>query len=390
MKKSIQPFSSERKQTDDSLIVERGKTDESFDTYKGKAETETDEAVSRNRLEADKARAQRRSVVDDRRDSSDSDTISNENLITSDQNLQMERLSEDSAIKKERSKNDLAIERERGIKERILSELVSLEREATDKNLLDERAKTDTAAVHSAELLTIEHEAHLDTKSALTTREEFIAIVSHDLRNPIGAILSFAEMLSDDVTINKGDDAKQFIEIIKRNAQTSLRLISDILDMERITEGKIQLQVALHRLEDVIKESIESNVHIASAKRIQLEALPSTLSRSFQFDRDRIAQVLSNIIGNALKFTPEGGTIVVKAEESETEVNVSISDSGPGIPETQKKRIFERFAQLHNKDRRGLGLGLYISKTLVESHGGKLSVTSVPGKGSTFFFTLPK
>lgn len=380
MKKITQFFKNERKQTDDSLIVERGKTDESFDTYKGKTESETDKAVSKNRLEADEARAQRRSDVDVMK-----------NQDTKDHRLQNERLSEDSAIKKERSKNDLALEHERGEKERLLGKLVNLEREATDKNLLDERTKTDYETVLSAQLLTLEKAAHLDTKSALTTREEFVAIVSHDLRNPIGAILSSVEMLSEDLSkFGIGDDIKQCVEIINRSAQTSLRLISDILDMERITEGKIQLQVAQHRLDEVIRESVESYLHVASAKRITLEALPSSLAGTIQFDRDRIAQILSNIIGNALKFTPEGGSIAVKTEESKTEIKVSVSDTGAGIPETQKNRIFDRFAQLHDKDRRGLGLGLYISKTLVESHGGKLWVVSVPGKGSTFFFTLPK
>ncbi len=107
-------------------------------------------------------------------------------------------------------------------------------------------------------------------------------------------------------------------------------------------------------------------------------------------DRDRVAQILSNLIGNALKFTPEGSSITVATEESSVEIKVSISDTGPGIPEDQKNHIFERFAQIGNKNRTGLGLGLYISKTLVESHGGTIWVTSAVGKGSTFYFTLPK
>ncbi len=103
-----------------------------------------------------------------------------------------------------------------------------------------------------------------------------------------------------------------------------------------------------------------------------------------------IEQVLSNLIGNAVKFTPEGGSIFVTVEETDSEIKCSVNDTGPGIPEGQISRIFERFAQLNNKSRTGLGLGLYISKTLVEFHQGKIGAISTVGAGSAFYFTLPK
>ncbi len=375
------PLKKERAQTDNSLNVERGKTDESFDAYKGATESKMDKAVIANRLEADNARTQRRSELDGNQDVPGS----------SDAQLQRNRESEDIAIDLERSKNDLALERERGEKERLLSKLVSIERQTTDKNLLFERTKTDLETKLAANLLTAEKTAHLDTKSALTTREEFVAIVSHDLRNPIGAILSASNIIMDDPSVDGiGDDAKRCLQMIRRNADTALRLISDILDMERIVEGKLHLQLAPHKTSVLVSEAIESCAHVAAAKKITLNS-KFTMDDSFiNCDRDRIAQILSNLIGNALKFTPEGGSITVATEESSVEIKVSISDTGPGIPENQKNHIFERFAQIGNKNRTGLGLGLYISKTLVESHGGKIWVTSAVGKGSTFYFTLPK
>jgi signal transduction histidine kinase len=106
-------------------------------------------------------------------------------------------------------------------------------------------------------------------------------------------------------------------------------------------------------------------------------------------DHDRILQVLSNLIGNSLKFTPNGGTIELSARKQETQVEISVTDNGPGIPEDAKEQIFERFSQLKRNDRRGLGLGLFISKWIVEAHGGHIWVTSEVGKGSTFSFTLP-
>ncbi len=360
---SEKPHSIERQQTDESLNVERGKTDKSFDEFKGQTELETDQAVSKNRKEADQARVQRRNSADARTAGG-----------PPEKSVHQDRVSEDTAIEKEREKSDLAMVRERGEKEKLLSQLVGSERKATDKNLSQEREKTDHETAHS--------------KHLLTTRDEFLAIVSHDLRNPIGAILSSVDLLIEDSAVELSQDAKQCLEIIKRSAETSLRLIRDILDMERIAEGKLQLKVEPNNLNQVVQECVESNSHLAQSRKIRLVVVPSKPG-SIPFDRDRITQVLSNLISNALKFTPEGGVVTVKTEQTGPEIKVSVTDDGPGIPETQKLQIFERFAQLQNKDRRGLGLGLYISKNLVESHHGKLWVDSNPGKGSSFSFTLP-
>ncbi len=384
MENLTQPFENERKQTDNSLNVERGKTDESFETYKDKAESKTDKIISENRVEADDARTTRRSKTDLKRENTSS-------AVVGQKNLQDERQLEDSAIKTERLKNDLAIEHERTEKEKLLSKLVILERETTDKNLFKERKKADIERVRSAEIFNHEYKSHLETKSALTTREEFVAIVSHDLRNPISAILSFSEIISEDSSMSGiSDDVKQWIEIIKRNAEISLRLISDILDMERIEGGKLHVQLAPHNISDVISESVESYHNVAASKNVTLTAEHAKIDGDVACDKDRVAQILSNLIGNALKFTPDGGAITVKTEQAESEIKISIIDTGPGIPDKQKNLIFDRFAQLGNKDRRGLGLGLYISKTLVESHNGKIWVISEPGHGSTFCFTLPR
>lgn len=388
MEKTQQKFKKERKQTDDSLTLERGKTDESFSSVRGEAHDNTDEIVSKDRITADQDRLQRRSVADLKWDTAE---VGSKNISESaDQALVNQRKSEDKAIEKERLNMDTALQYERGEKERLMKKVVSQEREATDKNLMGERVKTDLYVEQSAELLTLEQAAHVETKSALTTREEFVAIVSHDLRNPIGAILSSAEiLLEEDSIVGISSDAKSLIELIKRNAETSLQLISDILDMERIVEGKIQLQLTKNRIFDLIKESAESFAHAASAKKILLKTVLLNNSNTVMCDKDRIAQILSNLIGNALKFTPTGGSVTIEAHETKNEVTISVRDTGPGIPDDQKSRIFERYAQIGNMQRGGLGLGLYISKTLVESHLGKLWVTSVPGAGSTFWFTLP-
>jgi len=376
----FEPLKNARRKTDDSLIVERGKTDESFENYKGRAELETDQAVSTSRSEADNARLQRRFKADQENESKDE---------TSGRRLLQKRNSEDSAIENERSKHDKAIEVERGKTERLLNRLISVERGITDQNLHGERAKTDFASEYAANLLNREQRAHSNTKTALTTREEFVAIVSHDLRNPIGTILASVDLLMEEPAIKSiGQDAHQWLAMIKRNAETSLRLISDLLDMERINEGKIHLQIDSCPIRELIDHTVESYSLLAKEKNITLEYSPSGFDRTIDCDKDRVAQVLSNLLSNALKFTPPGGTVTVAIEDIKGSLKVSIKDTGIGIPEYQKIRIFERFAQIGNKRRSGLGLGLYISKTLVESHQGKIWVNSAPGEGSEFCFTL--
>lgn len=381
--KKKQPFQNERKQTDDSLNLERVKVDESFNKRHGNTNGKTDDVVSKDRDNADQNKLQRRNYADLKRETRNV-------CVETESAIENQRKSEDKDLEIERLSMDKALEKERKENERLVNNLVTQERNATDKNLLDERTKTDTETERSIGLLSGEQEAHLKTKSALTTREEFVAIVSHDLRNPIGAILSSTQILLEDYS-NEGmtDDVKGLIKLIKRNAETSLRLIGDILDMERITEGKLQLELTKNRIEDLIKDSIESHSHLASSKNISLKTSSLNSNNSILFDKDRVSQILSNLIGNALKYTPAGGVVSVDAQEEKNEMVISVHDTGPGIPDDQKKRIFERFAQIKNKDRAGLGLGLYISKTLVESHSGKIWVTSKPGSGSTFSFTLP-
>lgn len=269
--------------------------------------------------------------------------------------------------------------------------LLEQERELTDQNLKVERTRTDSEVHQATNLLSDEIAEHSKTKISLTTRDEFVAIVSHDLRNPIGAASSCAEMLLEDPAYQGMDvKVKNWIEFIKRNVDTSLRLIGDLLDVERMAQGKFELKPEKHNIGQITRETIESFAATASAKNILLRALPSDIAGDIVCDRDRIMQILSNLISNALKFTPDGGSVTIKAKTSEAEVQISVTDTGPGIPEEKLEQIFERFTQLGSNDRKGLGLGLYISKMLVEAHNGRLWIQSKTGEGSTFFFTIPK
>jgi signal transduction histidine kinase len=340
----------------------------SFTEMRGNRERQTDKDLEAQRTIADKQTSEYRKKVDLDR---------NQEFETSgvDIHLKDERLRADSAVELERSRVDRALGQERE------------SHGAAAKLIL---SQMDTQVGDAKSRLSDEIVQHSKTKVSLTTRDEFLAIVSHDLRNPMGAISSCAEMLLEEPTAGRMDaETKQWIEFIKRNVDTSLRMISDILDMERLAENKLELQCKEYNLASVIKEAVENFVYVASAKRTLIRVLPTPLAHNISFDRDRILQVLSNLINNALKFTPDGGSIVVKTEVIGKEIVVSVWDTGPGIPDEKMKLIFERFAQLSSSDRRGLGLGLYISKMLVEAHSGRIWVESKLGKGSTFFFTLP-
>jgi signal transduction histidine kinase len=351
-------FDQSRRRTDGSLIIERGKTDESISRLRTATELDTDKTV----------KAVRRA---------------------SDQTLEQSHLNS-NIVDAERAKVDVAIQNERQQNQSDSDSSLERNRTDTDENLQRERAQTDIEALRSSALLRGEVNSHSETKIELTSRDEFLAIVSHDLRNPIGSIKSCADALLEEI-----DDAtsaaqlKKWVEIIKRNAESSLRLINDILDMERIAEGKLEVVLAQNDVRSILGEAVESVTHVAFAKNISLEFKALTTPIYVRCDRDRMSQVLSNLIGNALKFTPNGGRVTLKEELHTTELLISICDTGPGIPLDQQSKIFDRFTQLSNKDRQGLGIGLYISKMLIEAHGGRLWIDSTPKNGCTFSFTIP-
>ena len=314
------------------------------------------------------------------------DSLINERDKT-DASIKEERRGADRAMELERTNVDALNVKERDEKNASDRDLLTEERVTTDRNLQEERVHSDSKERISSGRLSDEIADHLKTKVALTSRDEFLAIVSHDLRNPLGAISSWVELFMEENT--KLDlDFKNGLELIKRNADTALRLIRDILDMESIAEGKFLLKSENCRIDKILAESVQSCGHIASTKSIHL-TLEADTSVEVVCDHDRILQVLSNLIGNAVKFTPDGGSIFLSATMNAAEVLVAVRDTGIGIPPEKQEIIFERFAQLAKEDRHGLGLGLYISKLIVEAHQGRLWVESSVGEGSTFKFTIP-
>jgi signal transduction histidine kinase len=387
----------ERGQTDESLMSERGRTVDSLSGHRKKTEKDTDLKIKTDRQDADYSRTRGRVDTDANtvlhRAANKINFPKNEGQIRSyladDLRLVEQRHSEDAAVMAERLLMDATIGRERCRNDADAMTFLHQETNAMDTNLRRERSHTDSDVQISTDRLLFEQSSHSATKAALTTQDEFLAIVSHDLRNPIGTILSYSELLLDGLPRSRKEE-KECAEVIRRNALTSLRLISDILDMERFAQGKFQLQFAPHDIETLIGEAVDNFTHAALEKNIKIGMMREGDSEAIVCDRDRILQVITNLLGNALKFTPEGGSITIKAAQNDNEVLFSVTDSGPGIPEEHQARIFERYTQVHDSDRRGLGLGLYISKMLVEAHGGRLWVSSTHKRGSAFTFVLPR
>lgn len=218
------------------------------------------------------------------------------------------------------------------------------------------------------------------------SKSAFLANMSHEIRTPLNAITGFAEVLGSATT---EEEKAQYQEIIKMNADLLMQLVNDILDMSKIEAGTlefVQATVDVNLLLSDLQQLFQMRVDDVGGK-IQIIAEPSRSSCMIQTDRNRVAQVLSNFAGNAIKFTHEG-SIRLGYEARDTELYFYVKDTGAGIPAEKLPDVFERFVKL-NKDKKGAGLGLSISQTIVAKLGGQIGADSVEGKGSTFWFTIP-
>jgi signal transduction histidine kinase len=379
-----------RDKTDKSLEDERGKTDEYLEAKSQTVEDETSDTIRLNRLAADKDRASRRADADlDREEQLDGTGRATSGM--EDHSLAQERERSDQAQSAERKTEDRARTKERFQKRLIAEALLDNERKETDSDLLDERDQIDFFSEYTAKLLSDEQCSHDLTKAALVTRDQYLAIVSHDLKQPLAAISIGARLMRGDLSGNPVDTGRlrDNLGLIERSAASMDRMISALLDVERMAHDKLILKPERVDIRALLQECADLSAPVVSAKSFSMTMHTSPGTIFADADHDRILQVLSNLIGNALKFTPQGGTIELAAGKQEAYAQISVTDNGPGIPREEQGHIFERFSQLKLNDRRGLGLGLYIAKWIVEAHKGRIWVTSEVGKGSTFSFTLP-
>jgi signal transduction histidine kinase len=352
----------EREQTNEGLRVEREKTDRAL-AERQTAEEVSDKVIHRARESADAVLTEARAKADQLLDQALPH-------VAACATLAEERVHEDEALQDERASADEILRRERDENARVLSRLLPLERDKTDRFLLTERARSD---------------------DALANRDNFLGIVSHDLRNLLGGIVMSADLLS--ARAPKNEDGKQTLTAtarIQRYAARMNRLIGDLVDVASIDAGKLAVTPVPSDAAALIAEAVDTFQAAASAKGISLQTEMVESPLLAEFDHDRMLQVLANIITNAIKFTSQDGRIRVRGECAEDELRLSITDTGAGIPDNVLEAIFERFWQVGKNDRRGVGLGLYISRCIVEAHGGRIWAESKLGEGTRLCLTLPR
>jgi len=237
------------------------------------------------------------------------------------------------------------------------------------------------------------NEANAKLRELAELREEFLALTTHDLRSPLTVISGVISFFTSGRLGELSPEQKNMVSMMERNTQNLIELVNDLLDASKLESGAIRLDVSsldVRRVLDELRESIDP---LAKEKGIELvETVPADLP-AVEADRAKLRRILHNLLSNALKFTQKGGRVEVRAERLEQDrVRLSVSDTGVGIAPDDIERLFDKYEQARSRATRGekgTGLGLYITKQLVELHGSQINVKSEVGKGSTFSFTLP-
>lgn len=356
MRSQDQDRTPEREQTDESLRVEREKADDDLEQRLAAIDEAADAVIEKARARADRllavarARTDRTSAPVSARASSALD----DDRVREDRAVRQERASADEVVRAERSDN---------------VPVTTVEREETDKDLSRERARSD---------------------EAVAMRDAFLGIVSHDLRNMLNGMIGFAALIAQGVSAEEhGQRVAMYAQRIQRTGARMNRLVGDLVDVASIEAGVLAVRREPSDPALVLTEAVDTFQAQASACGISLVGETVAPLPSTELDPARILQVLTNLLSNALKFTPAGGKVVARVERVADELAFSVSDTGIGIPADKLEAVFDRFLQVNANDPRGVGLGLYISRCIVQGHQGRIWAESKLGEGSRICFTLP-
>lgn len=354
--------SRERAKTDSSLQAERQNTDDVLQGDRASSDSDADGAVDQAREAADVVVSAARQEAD-RQESHGSRPPAEAHEIV------RERASADTAVRGERAAADVLVHSDREQHADALNALLMHERAATDAFLLTERARSD---------------------DAVDNRDDFLGMVAHDVRNLLNLVVLSLEVQRP-VESDPATDPlfAATANRVRRYVARMNRLIGDLVDVTSIDAGRLAVEPTNGDAAALLTEAAEAFRPAAAEKGVTLSVEVPAGAVLAPFDHDRLLQVFSNLIANSIKFTPRDGRIGVGVEEAEGMLRFCISDTGVGIPATMLEAIFERFWQVGKNDRRGMGLGLYISKCIVQAHGGRIWAESEPGEGSQVYFTIP-
>ena len=373
-----------RAHTDASLGAERASTDADTDRTAARAQRALDDVIEQDRLLADERLVKFRDGVDiiRARDRSSAMPVSVEaERALADESTRVERHAADAFVDQERQRADAAVDNDRRAHE---AQRVRLEahREVTDEQLSTERSGADNAVASFEK-----------TKAALARaereqgkRDAVLGMVSHDLRSPLCIMVMNAQSIADETKDAAIAEAAR--EITHAGARME-RLLADLLDVARIESGMLRIVKRPHDVGALVGDIFRSYRPLFADREMTFTVEAAGSPPVASFDHDRIVQVLSNLLGNAMKFTPRKGTIRLSVERRGAEVEFVLRDSGPGIHPDMLPHVFKRFWQVDANTRRGLGLGLYICDEIVNAHGGRIWVESDFGNGATFRFVLP-
>lgn len=352
--------SADRVQTDDSLREEREETDRKLIERQAAVQDSADHVVQRARETADAVLTAARDKADQGHATSDGGPASA--VIRT-------RALEDLVLRDERATADATLQQERVETARALARLLPRERDKTDRFLLTERSRSDRE---------------------IAQRDDFLGMVSHDLRNLLGGIVMSAAVLAKKAAESKdGEHVRHGTDRIERYAARMNRLIGDLVDVASIDAGVLAMTRTTGDAGKLVAEAVETFRASAAAKRISLEIEVPAQELIAEFDHDRLLQVFANLLSNAIKFTAADKSITVRGARDGDALHFTVEDCGIGVPAEMLELIFERFWQVGKNDRRGTGLGLYISRCIVEAHAGKIWAVSAGSTGTTVHFTIP-
>ncbi|WP_160718414.1 sensor histidine kinase [Isachenkonia alkalipeptolytica] len=234
---------------------------------------------------------------------------------------------------------------------------------------------------------------NIDLKRLDKQKNEYLGMAVHDLRNPIGTIMGYSEILKGEIQAQLNDEQREMLDLISSSSEYMLKIIDDFLDVSKIQLGNLQLDKYLINIEDLVRHNISNNLIVARQKDINLEYLLKGESPFAKVDPGKLNQVLNNLIGNSVKFSPSHSSIKVTVSSDHEKVIIEVSDQGLGISMKDKEKLFKPYQQTDTKStegEKGEGLGLAIVKKIIKGHGGDIKVESEEGKGSRFSVLLPK